>query len=266
MTTSTKQTPGAERHGASWGVRAEDWAENELQQIPTYEEAIRRVALTPGQSVLDIGCGAGVFLRAAADHGARVAGIDAAARLIDLALSRVPEADLRTGDMQSLPFADGAFDVVTGFNSFFFADDMVVALREAGRVAKPGAAVVIQVWGRPERCDLNAMKGALHSFVPPAPPDAPQPPALCEPGVLEGIAQAAGLHPLEAFDLSYGIEYENDAVLARQLLAPGLVVEVLEHAPEQEVRDAFVAALEQFRGADGVFRLTNEWHYLIARA
>jgi hypothetical protein len=35
---------------------------------------------------------------------------------------------------------------VTGFNSFFFANDMVAALREAGRVAKPGAPVVIQVW------------------------------------------------------------------------------------------------------------------------
>lgn len=34
---------------------------------------------------------------------------------------------------------------------------MVGALR-AGRVAKPGAPVVVQVWGRHDRCDLEAMK------------------------------------------------------------------------------------------------------------
>ena len=49
----------------------------------------------------------------------------------------MPEADLRLGDLQTLPFADDAFDLVTGFTSFFFAEDMVAALREAGRVARP---------------------------------------------------------------------------------------------------------------------------------
>jgi hypothetical protein len=51
--------------------------------------------------------------------------------------------------------------IFTGFNSFFFAADMVAALREARRVAKPGAPVVIQVWGWPERCDIEAMKHAV---------------------------------------------------------------------------------------------------------
>ena len=60
------------------------------------------------------------------------------------------------GDMQFLPYEDGQFDLVAGFNSFFFADGLVAALSEACRVAKPGAAVVIQVWGRPDRCDLTA--------------------------------------------------------------------------------------------------------------
>jgi len=49
--------------------------------------------------------------------------------------------------MEDLPWEDDTFDLVTGFNSFFFATDMIAALREAGRVARPGAPVVIQVWG-----------------------------------------------------------------------------------------------------------------------
>jgi SAM-dependent methyltransferase len=60
--------------------------------------------------------------------------------------------------MEDLPYDDDTFDLVTGFNSFFFANDMIAALREAGRVAKPRAPVVVQVWCAHERCDLEAMK------------------------------------------------------------------------------------------------------------
>lgn len=99
-----------------------------------------------------------VFLRLVADRGAEAFGIDASEALIELARSRVPGADLRVGDMESLPYDDDTLDLVTGFTLFFFANDMVAALREAGRVAKPGASVVIQVRGAHERCSLEAMK------------------------------------------------------------------------------------------------------------
>ena len=104
-----------------------------------------------------------MFLRAVTDLGGRAYGLDASRGLLRVARARVPEADLRVGDLQSLPHEDDFFDVVTGFNSFFFADDMVAALREAARVAKPGAPVLIQVWGRPERCDLRPMLAAAGS-------------------------------------------------------------------------------------------------------
>ena len=67
------------------------------------------------------------------------------------ARTRVPEADLRLGDMQALPFADDAFDLVTGFTSFFYADDPVAAVREAGRVSR--GRVVVHTFGHRERCD-----------------------------------------------------------------------------------------------------------------
>jgi SAM-dependent methyltransferase len=259
-------TGSAERHAELWGARARDWAANEEQQIPTYELAIERAGIGPGDAVLDIGCGSGVFLRAAAERGARVAGLDAAGPLLELARERVPEADLRAGDMESLPFADDAFDVVTGFNSFFFAADMVAALREVGRVAKPGATVVIQVWGPPGRCDLSAMKDAFRKLLPPPDPDAPQPPPLWKPGVLEEIATAAGLTPESSFDTAWAYEYPDEDALARAMLAPGLVVEAIRVAGEQPIRVAILEALEPYRTADGGYRLENEWHYLLARS
>ena len=96
--------------------------------------------------------------------------------------------------MQFLPYDDDQFDVVAGFNSFFFAADMVAALREAARVAKLGTPVVIQVWGRPERCAIAAVKGTMANFLPPPPDtDTPSGTALWQPGALEGLASAAGL-------------------------------------------------------------------------
>lgn len=255
----------AGRWGPLWGARPEDWAANEEQQLPTYEEAIRQVGIAAGQRVLDIGCGTGVFLRAAADRGADVAGLDASEALVAIARARVPGADVRVGDMEALPFADGAFDLVTGFNSFFFAADMVAALREAGRVARPGAPVVIQVWGQPDRCDLEAMKHAVAPYLPGA--DGPRkPPEFWKPGVLERIASEAGLTPQSAFDTSWAYEYPDEDALARGMLAAGGLAVFAEAAGTDRVRTAIVEALAPYRTSGGGYRLENEWHYLIASA
>ena len=266
MATATAATGSADRQGPLWGARARDWVENEEAQVPTFEAAIERAGLVAGQSVLDIGCGSGVFLRLAADRGAVVSGLDAAESLVAIARERVPDADVRVGDMQFMPFESDRFDLVTGFNSFFFAADMVGALREAGRVARPGAPVVIQVWGRPERCDLTAMKEAVSPLGPRPRPDAAQPPPLWKPGVLEELAAEAGLEPGEAFDLSYAFEYPDDETLARRMLAPGLAVAAIERSGEERVRGAVLDALARYRSADGAYRLENEWRFLIATA
>jgi SAM-dependent methyltransferase len=265
MTSTTRRAGSAERWGRLWGARPRDWAASEDQQVATYEEALGRVPIEPGQRVLDIGCGAGAFLRLAADRGATVFGLDASEALVELARARVPDADLRVGDMQSLPYDDDAFDLVTGFNSFFFADDMTAALREARRVARPGAPVVIQVWGDPERCQLEAMKVVVRPFMPAPPPDAPPPPQLWRPGVLEAIAAAAGLTPRLAFDTTWAFEYPDRDALGSAMMAPAGIAE-LAGPREREVRDQVVAALASCRLPDGRYRLRNEFHFLVAAA
>lgn len=266
MRSATQPSGSAERWGPLWGARAQDWAANEEQQLPTYEEAIRRVGVAPGEHVLDLGCGSGVFLRLVADRGARAFGLDASEALIEIARARVPEADLRVGDMQFLPYEDDAFDLVTGFNSFFFAADMTAALREAGRVTKPGAPLVLQVWGPPEACDLEAMKVVARRYLPPPPPDAPPAPELWRPGVLEGIAADAGLTPLTSFEVSWAYEYPNEEALGRCMLAAGGLAELAGADRVDAVRTAIVDALSPYRTTDGRYRLQNEYRYLVARA
>jgi SAM-dependent methyltransferase len=143
---------------------------------------------------------------------------------------------------------------------------MVAALREAGRVAKPGGLVVIQVWGAHERCSLDAIKPLVRPHFPGYHPDAPPPPDLSVPGVLESIASAAGLAPKEAFDVSWAYVYEDDEALLRGLLAAGGVGAAAGKDGEAELRVGLLEVLAPFRAADGGYRLENEWHTLVATA
>jgi SAM-dependent methyltransferase len=266
MTSAVTEIGSAKRWGPLWGARPDDWAVSEEQQLPTYSEALGRVGLERGHAVLDVGCGVGTFLGLVAERGGRPFGVDASSALLDLARERVPGAELRVGEMEALPYADGRFDLVTGFNSFFFANDMVAALREARRVARPGAAVVIQVYGAPQRCDLEAMKAIVRPFMPPRPPDAPPEPELRHSGALEELAARAGLVPEEAFDVTWAYEYPDADTLGRAMVAPAGIAELVGPEREPAIRQAIVDGLASARTATGGYRLQNEFHCLIARA
>ncbi len=255
----------AERWGPLWGARPADWALSEDRQTPTYEAALDRVDLQPGQLVLDIGCGVGSFLRLVSERGARAFGLDASEALVEFARARLPEADVLVGEMEALPYEDDSFDLVAGFNSFFFASDIVAAVREAGRVAKPGAPVVIQVWGSHERNDMEVLKEMLRPHMPPRPADAPPEPDYSVPGVLEDIATTAGLAPEQAFDVTWSFDYPDEETVRRALVAPmGIALLLGDH--EQQFKDALVKRLAAHRTSAGRYRLQNEYHYLIARA
>ena len=262
---STTTLTSAEHNGHAWGLRARDWSETESQMRPSYELAIKRAGLRAGQTVLDAGCGSGAFLRVAADHGAVVSGIDASEALLAIARERVPDADLSLGDLQRLPYPDDTFDAVTGFCSFFFADDMVEALREAGRVAKPGAPVVIQVWGRPERFDLGLMKAVLARFRPPPPADRLDPSTLWRPGVLEDLAVQAGLIPDAAFDDRFAYEYADEESMSRAMLSAGGFGAIVGDR-QDEARAAVLEALAVCRTPACGYRIENDWHFLSAPA
>ena len=201
-----------------------------------------------------------------AARGARPFGLDASQALLEFARQRVPDADLRVGEMEALPYEDNSFDLVTGFNSFFFANDIVAAVREAGHVAKPCASVVVQVWGPHERNDLEAMKELVRPFMPKRPADTPPEPDYAKPGVLEAIASQAGLSPETAFDTTWAYEYPDEDALRRALVAPAGIAVLVGPAAEEQVKDAIVAGLASHRTATGAYRLQNEFHYLIARA
>ena len=263
------------RQAAMWGDRARDWAAvmegPNGWGIPVYERILERVPIGASTRLLDVGCGAGRFCRIARDRGATVAGLDATRELLEIARERTPDGDFELGDMQSLPWPDQSFDVVTGFHSFFLADDMVGALRQARRVARRGGSVALTVWGRPERCDSTALFAAMRRLVQgdaaasrPSAPKAPGPPALHEEEAIVGMAREAGLEPTEVAYLQYAEDYADVETMARGLLAapPGRAASRATSA--DAVRDALAEAVQPHVSDAGTVRLREEVRYLIA--
>jgi ubiquinone/menaquinone biosynthesis C-methylase UbiE len=253
--------------GELWGVRAEDWAEaQEGFSRPLYEAVLRTTGIGRATRVLDVGCGAGLFCVLAAARGALVAGMDATLPFIAIAKTRVPGGDFRVGEMETLPYADDTFDAVTGFNSFQFAATPVNALKEARRVAKPGAAIVTATWGKPELCEAAAFLTALRPLLPPPPPGAPGPFALSADGALEALVQQAGLIPKNVVDVECPFEYRDLETLLRGFLSAGPSVKAIQVSGEARVRDAVAAAVAPFKLSSGAYRLENMFRFLVATA
>lgn len=272
--TNTTETP-AKLQGDLWGDRARDWAEVmegwDGWGIPLYRHVLERVPVASGTRLLDVGCGAGRFCRIAADRGAEVAGIDASRPLVEIARERVPNADFRVGDMEQLPWADESFDVVTGFNSFFIAGDIVNALREARRVSRAGGIAAMTVFGRPDRCQSTPVFASLAEFAPSQPSDDEQAggeagPPLHQAGVLEAIATEAGLTPKEAAYVNVAEHYPDLETMVRGYRAAAPFVRAARAAGDEAVRAALSEALRPLEISTGGYRLEDELRYLIAVA
>lgn len=265
MPSHQHSSPGtAEVNGPLWGARAEAWAEQEAQSAPMYALALELAEIGEGTRVLDVGCGAGSFCSAAAERRADVAGLDAAAALLEIARRRVPQGDFRVGDLQSLPFADGSFDAVTGFNAFQFAADPVAAFAEARRVAMRGGTVFAVVWAEPARVELSAVMRSLAALLPEPPP--PPPRSLSQSGALEAAVRDAGLAVRLGGEGTLAFEWPDVEAMLRGVTSSGGVVRVERAAGEETVRSTLLRAMEEFRTDGGGYRLENDWYYVLAAA
>jgi SAM-dependent methyltransferase len=263
-TTSHANGGSAGIPGQLRGARARDFLVQEPKLIALYESVLEELRIGAGTRLLDVGCGAGLFLRLAAQRGATVSGIDAAVSFVEIARERVPDADLLVGDMEALPFADGTFDVVTGFEAFQFAADPSRALREAGRVSAPGAPIVIATWGRPEHCEAAAYVRALGNLLPAPRPGALGPFALSEPGAIEVFAAQGDLIPSARLEVLCVWTYEDQDTLLRALRSTRFALEAIGAVGEERVTEAVLEAVAPYRMSDGGYRLENVFGYLVA--
>lgn len=256
----------AEKQGPLWGAAPRDWAEiAEPGQVPFYEAAFEALGVESRTSLLDVGCGSGLALQLAHKRGATVAGIDAAEGLLAVARERVPDGDLRHGDLEELPFADGTFDAVTAFNSVQYASDPAAALREIKRVAKRGAGVAIATWGTADQCEMRVVLAAIGSLLPPPPPGSGGPFALAAPGALEELVEAAGLTAERSIDVPTPYIYPDLETATRGQLSSGPARMAINTAglakSASAIRDALATGLQP----DGSVRLDNVFKVVVAR-
>jgi SAM-dependent methyltransferase len=238
----------------SSAVRAPD-PETVSRHTSLFEEAWRVVAdaagIDAGTSVLDLGCGSGGFCRFAADRGAVVHGIDVEPEAIGEALERVPEADLRLGLMEQLPWGDGTFDVVTSFNAVQYALDPELALAEAGRVVRRSGRITICKWGSPAQNEF-------FSFLLSVGARGVQPEELPDTDPIEELVRRNGLDLLGEGDVPASIELSGDRALAAALVRAGVEA-------DSSTTPGAVAAAAPYRRRDGGYRFDNRLRYWVVR-
>jgi ubiquinone/menaquinone biosynthesis C-methylase UbiE len=112
---------------------------------------VERAAMLPGADLVDVACGRGAVLLAAAGAAGSLSGCDISPVMVDLARADLREAgidsaDLRVMDAERLDYPDAAFDVLTVAFALFFLPEPAQAAAEFHRVLRPGGRVAVSVW------------------------------------------------------------------------------------------------------------------------
>ncbi len=123
-----------------WGGIGED-----LERGTLRTEAV--AALSPRTRVVaDLGCGAGFFTRSLAIRFDRVIAVDHSAAMLEAARATLPEeapVEWRSGELESLPLADGEVDAVFTNLVLGHVEELLPVARECARVLRPGGVVVV---------------------------------------------------------------------------------------------------------------------------
>jgi len=250
--------------GPLWGRHPETWSSTLEQMMrPLYRATLDALQPLDGAAFLDAGCGAGQAAADAARAGAVVSGVDASEPLLAVARRRTPAGDFCQCDIESLPYPDGSFDVVTGFNSIQYAVDPATAVAELARVCRRGGRVAIGIWGDPARCETEGLFARLRSLAPP-PPGTPAPLACSDPGVVEELLTKAGLDVQGGAEVAIPIEFASleDAFTAH--ISSGALQKVIDAVGPEAARQVIESVVEADRKPDGALRQDNVMRYVIA--
>jgi ubiquinone/menaquinone biosynthesis C-methylase UbiE len=152
-------------------------------KLRIWERVLDQAGLKGDERLLDLGCGRGAVLIAAARRlpAGHAAGADLwtkdqsgnspEATLANAAAAGVADrVEVHTADMTALPFADGSFDVVTSamaIHNIPSPEGRYRAVDEAMRVLRPGGQVLIaDVWPMARKYAAHIGQGTLRGLGP----------------------------------------------------------------------------------------------------
>ena len=244
MTTPSTGLSQWEMVDEGWGRRAVDFAAlSEPSNCREYVAMHHRLGVAAGDRLLDVACGSGLAIELARLRGASCAGIDASPRLVAVARRRSPQADLRVGDMNALPWDPASFDVVTSFRGIWGTTPGAVA--EIRRVLRPGGRAGITVWGH-LKVSLGAW--ALAPFRLAATEKVDNQAAMVSlgrPGAGEQLLESYGFGDVERVAVPFALEFADPELYARAMAATGPGYEAIQNVGEAEFHRA---AVEEAQG------------------
>jgi broad specificity phosphatase PhoE/protein-L-isoaspartate O-methyltransferase len=151
-----RRRPSVSRQAAAFDAAAYGaWFESRLGRRVWADEArliLDLLGEIRGSRVLDAGCGDGRLAAMLAAAGARLVGVDLDRGMLGAARGREADSHARfnlvQADIARLPLPNEAVDVVVAVTTLCFVADPIAAVREFGRVLRPGGRLVIGELGR----------------------------------------------------------------------------------------------------------------------
>jgi SAM-dependent methyltransferase len=139
------------------------------------EELVKKIGVTQGLKVLDLGCGDGTTAVPEARLGADVLGVDIARNLVEAGNKRVKKAGLtnckfQEGDATDLrDLEDASFDLVISMFGAMFAPKPFDVAKEMIRVTRPGGRIVMGNWIPNDPTLVAQLLKISASYSPPPP-------------------------------------------------------------------------------------------------
>jgi SAM-dependent methyltransferase len=195
-------------------------------ELRAHHEHLRAAyGISPGDEVVDIGCGTGLTTREAARAAApgRVVGVDVSERMLERARQltageRLDNVRYELGDAQVHRFGSTGFDVaISRFGTMFFSDP-AAAFANVAAALRPEARLVLLVWQPYEHNEwARAIDAALGDAARPPPPGA-DPFSLGHADATAGILEGAGFDAVRFEDVREPVFYGHDVDTALALV------------------------------------------------
>jgi SAM-dependent methyltransferase len=169
--------------------------------------------VSDGDRVVDVGCGTGQLTIELANRvgGKNVGAIDVSEPVVEVCRARVPDADVRVGSAESLPWSSAEFDAALAQLVVNLVDDPPRAVGEMARVARPGGTVAACFWDHEEMPLLRSFWDACAAVAPSALAEVNEQARVGLPDVqiLRQWWTGAGLADVALGEIEVAAEYES---------------------------------------------------------
>jgi SAM-dependent methyltransferase len=254
----------------------------EARNIEVAAMLLEAAAASPGERVLDVGCGTGATLlpfAAAVGPEGHATGVDIAAPMLARARERVTEQGLTNvtllqADAQVHAFQPASFDLVTSrFGVMFFADPIAAFTNLRGAL-RPGGRLCMAVWA--------AVAENVHRRVPfeiavkhlgpptPLPPHAPDAQAFADRDYFRSVLAAAGFADIAIEPKRFNVVGASVSGMADNVVLFGAIQRLLDEknadaAMRQTIVKETEAAFAAYAAPNGEIRLPGTFHLTTAK-